>query len=104
MCPNKINSIKELEEAFCRVGGLVIDWECQKKFFKAVKKLEKSGLNKFLKQVEKIFNNPKIGKYLYANRKGQRELYVDNSFRLYYNYCEKDNKIVFLEFSHKKAQ
>lgn len=104
MYPNKINSIKELEEAFYRVGGVVIEWEYQKKFFKAVKKLEKSVLNKFLKQVSKIFDNPKIGKYLYANRKGQRELYVDSSFRLYYTYCEKDNKIVFLEFSHKKAQ
>lgn len=104
MYPNKINSIKELEKAFYSIGGVSVDWEYQKKFFKAVKKLEKSVLNKFLKQIEKIFYNPKIGKYLYANRKGQRELYVDNSFRLYYTYCEKDNKIVFLEFSHKKAQ
>ena len=42
MYPNKINSIKELEEAFYRLGGVVINWEYQKKFFKAVKKLEKS--------------------------------------------------------------
>ncbi len=39
-----------------------------------------------------------------ANRKGQQELYVADSFRLYYSYNKKDNKIVFLEFSHKDVQ
>ena len=103
MHPNKIRSIKELEEAFYRIAG-TIKWDCEKKFLKAVKKLDKSVLKKFFKQVEKIFKNPEIGKYLFANRKGQRELYVASSFRLYYTYCEKDNTVVFLEFSHKKAQ
>ena len=104
MLPTKISSKEEFNETLFGMGGKLIEWEYEKKFFKVVRKLDKSVLVKLLKQIEKIFKNPKIGKYMFANRKGQRELYVDNSFRLYYSYCEKDNRIVFLEFSHKKAQ
>jgi len=41
---------------------------------------------------------------LSANRKGQQEVYVADSFRLYYSFCKKENRIEFLEFSHKKHQ
>ena len=81
MYPNKIRSIKDLDEAFYRMSS-AIDWEYCRKFFKAIKNLDKSVLKKFFKQVEKILKNPNVGKYLYANRKGQRELYVASSFRL----------------------
>ena len=103
MYPNKITSVEEFEATLRKMGG-VLSWEYCRQFFKAVKKLDNTVLRKFFKQVEKIFENPDVGKHMFSNRKGQQELYVDRSFRLYYSYCEKDNKIVFLEFSHKKAQ
>ena len=103
MYPTKITSVEEFEETFRKMGGL-LSWEYPYKFYKTVKKLDNTVLSKFFKQVEKIFENPNVGKYMFSNRKGQQELYVASSFRLYYSYCEKDNKIVFLEFSHKKAQ
>ena len=34
----------------------------------------------------------------------QQEVYVADSFRLYYSFCKKENRIEFLEFSHKKHQ
>ena len=104
MHPTKISSRQEFNATLVGMGGKLIEWDYEQKFYKVVRKLDNSVLVKLLKQIEKIFKNPKIGKYMFANRKGQRELYVNNSFRLYYTYCEKDNKVVFLEFSHKKAQ
>lgn len=104
VCPNRICSADELNEAFVRLGGVLRYWEYDKKFFKSIKKIDKSVLEKFFKQIRKIFENPYVGKHMACNRKGQLELYVADTFRLYYSYDERDNKIVFLEFSHKKYQ
>ncbi|WP_407461412.1 type II toxin-antitoxin system RelE family toxin [Methanobrevibacter sp.] len=104
VCPNRICSAEELNELFVKVGGVLRDWEYDRKFFKSIKKIDKSVLEKFLKQIRKIFENPYVGKNMAHNRKGQLELYVADTFRLYYSYIEKDDKIVFLEFSRKKHQ
>ena len=104
VCPNRICSADELNEAFLKLGGVLRYWEYDRKFFKSIKKIDKSVLEKFLKQTQKIFENPYVGKNMAYNRKGQLELYVADTFRLYYSYNERDNKIVFLEFSHKKNQ
>ena len=100
--PTKISSINNLEDLFIEHGH--VSWDCNKKFFKSLKKCDNSDLIKLLKQMKKVFENPTAGKYMSANRKGQLELYVANSFRLYYHYFKKDNFVFFDEFSHKKAQ
>ena len=100
MYPTRLRSRCELERTFMEIGG-ALSWKYNGQFYKAVKKQDNTVLRKIFKQVEKIFENPDVGKCLFANRKGQREVYVAKSFRLYYSYCEKDNMIVFLEFSHK---
>lgn len=103
MYPTRLRSKRELERALMEMGG-TLGWEYDRQFFKAVKKQDNTVLRKIFKQVEKIFKNPDVGKRLKRNRKGQREVYIADSFGLYYSYCEKDNKIVFLEFSQKKMQ
>lgn len=103
MYPNKISSINQLQEVFMGFEGM-LSWDFNKKFFKSVKKCDNSDLVKLFKQMKKVFENPYVGKHMSANRKGQLELYVANSYRLYYYYSEKDNFIVFHEFSHKDNQ
>ena len=76
----------------------------KKKFFKSLKKIDKTVLFKLFKKIEQICSNPSIGKYMCANRRGQQEVYIADTFRLYYSYNERENKIEFLEFSHKKHQ
>ncbi len=96
--PNRICATEELNELFVKVGGVLRGWEYDRKFFKSIKRLTKSVFEKFIKQIRKIFENPYVGNNMAYNRKGQLELYVADTFRLYYSYIEKDDKIVFLEF------
>jgi mRNA-degrading endonuclease RelE of RelBE toxin-antitoxin system len=69
--------------------------------------IEKTKDNSFKeqvkKQIEKIINNPEIGKPMMYDRKGTRELYV-GSFRLSYKYHRDKDIIEFLELYHKKKQ
>jgi len=58
---------------------------------------------KIQKQIEKIINNPEIGKPMMHNRKGTREVYI-KPFRLSYSYLKDENLIIFLEIYHKKHQ
>ena len=55
------------------------------------------------KQIEKIIQNPEIGKPMMYNRKGTRELYVGH-FRLSYKYHYDSDTIEFLEIYHKDEQ
>ncbi len=55
------------------------------------------------KQIEKIINNPEIGKPMMYNRKGTREVYVGH-FRLSYKYHYDTDTIEFLEVYHKDEQ
>ena len=103
MYPARLRSRSELERTLMEMGG-TLGWEYERQFSKAVKKQDNTVLRIIFKQVEKIFKNPNIGKRLKRNRKGQLEVRVAESFRLYYSYFEKDNMIVFLEFSHKDDQ
>ncbi len=70
-------------------------------FEQAVKKLDNTLKEKLKKQIIKIVNNPLIGKPMRYERKGTREVYV-KPFRLSYAYI--DEKIIFLDFYHKKEQ
>lgn len=78
--------------------------ERTRKFDNALKHIKDKGLRaKILKQIEKIIENPEIGKPMSRARKGTREVYV-SPFRLSYSYLKDENKIIFLDFYHKDEQ
>ena len=58
---------------------------------------------KIIKQIQKIKANPEIGKPMRHDRKGTRELYI-KPFRLSYFYIKNEDKVIILEFYHKKKQ
>ena len=60
-------------------------------------------LQKIIKQLTKIRNNPEIGKPMQHGRKGTKELYI-KPYRLSYLYKKEENKIVLLAFYHKDKQ
>ncbi len=71
---------------------------------KILKRIKDKGLKiKILKQVEKIIENPEIGKPMRYARKGTREVYI-KPFRLSYAYIKEESKIIFLDFYHKDEQ
>lgn len=81
-------------------------------FKKTFKKIDNSYKIKVKKQINKIIQNPEIGKPMKANRKGTREVYV-SPFRLFYAFFLSDDeedkskeiyKLVFLDLYHKDNQ
>jgi len=73
-------------------------------FEKRIGKIKNQSLKTQLKkQIEKIIDNPEIGKPMMYGRKGTRELYVA-PFRLSYAYIKDENKIIFLDLYHKDEQ
>lgn len=58
---------------------------------------------KIIKQIQKIKENPEIGKPMMYNRKGTRELYV-SSFRLSYIYDYEKRIAYILDLYHKDEQ
>ena len=54
-------------------------------------------------QIEKIIQNPEVGKPMRNVRKGTRELYI-KPFRLSYSYIKSEDKIILLDFYHKDKQ
>ena len=58
---------------------------------------------KLIKLVEKIIDNPLIGKPMRNLRKGTRELYL-KPYRLAYQFKEKELLILFIEIYHKDKQ
>jgi len=69
------------------------------KFEKEIKKLDNFIKKKVAKQIEKIINNPEIGKPLRYNLKGERTVYV-KPFRIIYSFF--NNTLYFLRFEHRK--
>jgi len=55
------------------------------------------------KQIDKIIENPEIGKPMRYARKGTREVYV-GSFRLSYVYLKEENMFILSDFYHKDKQ
>ena len=74
-----------------------------KVFDKKFDKLEKSMKIKVLKQVNKIVENPEIGKPMRYERVGTRELYI-KSFRISYSWDSGLLVILFLDIYHKDNQ
>jgi len=75
-----------------------------KNFQKVIEKTKDNSFKEQVKkQIEKIINNPEIGKPMMYDRKGTRELYV-GSFRLSYTYHRDKDILEFLELYHKDEQ
>jgi len=73
-------------------------------FKEIFKKIKANFLKeKIIKQIEKIKENPKIGKPMRYARKGTREVYI-KPFRLSYVYLPYEDKIILLDLYHKKKQ
>jgi addiction module RelE/StbE family toxin len=69
------------------------------KFEKEFKKTDKSIKDIAIKQIQKIIQNPEIGKPLKYNLKGERTIYV-RPYRIIYSFFE--NTLYFLRFEHRK--
>jgi len=82
----------------------MLNVEHKKNFLKKVTKIKNHSLkDKVRKQVEKILENPNIGKPMRYGRKGTRELYVA-PYRIAYAYNPSDDTIIFLDLYHKDEQ
>ncbi|MBU2633660.1 MAG: type II toxin-antitoxin system RelE/ParE family toxin [Nanoarchaeota archaeon] len=69
-------------------------------FEKSFKKLKDKTLKeKIIKQINKIIENPSVGKPLKHDLKGERTLYI-KPHRLIYAF--KDDEIILLRFLHRK--
>jgi mRNA-degrading endonuclease RelE of RelBE toxin-antitoxin system len=74
------------------------------KFREIFSKIKDNNLKeKVIKQIEKIKNNPEIGKPMKYDRKGTRELYV-SPFRLSYCYIKHEERVIILSLYHKNEQ
>jgi len=80
------------------VVDVIFDYYFRKNF-KKIK--DKNIKEKIIKQINKIKNNPEIGKSMKHYRKGTRELYV-SPFRISYRIEEK--VIYILDLYHKDNQ
>ena len=73
-------------------------------FLKVFEKIKDAALkSRVKKQIEKIVDNPEIGKPMMHSRKGTREVYV-SPFRLSYAYLRDEDKVLFLDLYHKDEQ
>ena len=78
----------------------MLEIERKSNFLKTISKIKDNSLRD---QIKKIISNPKAGKPMRYGRKGTREVYI-KPFRLSYTYLENENKLIFLDFYHKKKQ
>lgn len=72
-----------------------------KKIFSKIK--DGQTKEKVIKQIEKLIEDPEIGKPMRYARKGTRELYVP-PYRLSYAYIKEEDKVVLLDLYHKDEQ
>ena len=79
---------------------VIFDKKFQKIFSKIKDNISKE---KVIRQIEKIKENPEIGKPMRYDRRGSRELYT-GSFRLSYSFSVHENTIYLLDLYHKDEQ
>jgi mRNA-degrading endonuclease RelE of RelBE toxin-antitoxin system len=73
-------------------------------FEKQIRKIKNEALKQRIKQqIQKIVEDPEIGKPMRFGRKGTRELYI-SPFRLSYMYEKEMNRVVLLTIYHKDEQ
>ncbi len=82
----------------------MLDIDYKKGFLKIISKIKnEADKAKIKKQIEKILENPEIGKPMMYGRKGTREVYIA-PYRLAYSYNPSENKIIFPDTYHKDGQ
>lgn len=73
-------------------------------FQKTFEKIKDASLKtKIIKQIQKIREDPEIGKPMMYVRKGTREIYI-KPYRLSYEYLKEEDTLVIIEFYHKDEQ
>lgn len=73
-------------------------------FKKKYRKLKDSSLKQRVKnQIQRIIQNPEIGKPMSFERKGTREVYIP-PFRLCYQFIKQEDKVIFVDLYHKDEQ
>ena len=77
--------------------------DCDDSFKKLYVGLDNSLKIKVRKQINKIRNNPLVGKPMRHLRKGTREVYV-MPYRLSYYFNKDDGIIILLDLYHKDKQ
>jgi len=81
---------------------LIVEYE--KSFLKKLSKIKNLGFKeKITKLIEKIIENPNIGKPMMYDRRGTLEVYLQ-PYRLSYKFFKVEEKIVFVDFYHKDEQ
>ena len=75
-------------------------------FQRAIQKIKDQEFQKSIKnKIQKIIENPEVGKPMRNIRKGTREIYIGGgSLRLSYEYHREKNTIEFLDVYHKDEQ
>ena len=82
----------------------MLNIDYKKKVLKTISKIKNEAIKeKVKKQIEKILENPEIGKPMRYNRRGTREVYIV-PYRLAYAYIPSENKVVFIDIYHKDEQ
>lgn len=82
----------------------MVEIRFDKKFANIFSKLKDDLLKtKIKKQIQKISENPEVGKPMGYGRKGTRELYI-KPFRLSYTYIKEENMVYILDLYHKDKQ
>lgn len=82
----------------------MLNVDYKKRFLKTISKIKSKDTKvRIKKQIEKIIENPEIGKPMRYSRKGTRELYAA-PYRLAYAYIPSENRIIFLEIYYKDEQ
>ena len=81
----------------------MVEIRFDKKFTNLFSKLDNLMKQKITKQVQKIAENPEVGKPMKYSKKGTRELYV-KPFRLSYEYIKEKNIVYVLDLYHKDKQ
>ena len=81
----------------------MVEIRFDKKFTTIFSKLDNFMKQKIIKQIQKISENPVIGKPMRYDRKNKRELHI-KPFRLSYIYSTQENHVYILDLYHKKRQ
>ena len=82
----------------------MLNMDYKKEFLKTISKIKNEAIKeKVKKQIEKILENPEIGKPMRYNRRGTREVYIA-PYRLAYAYIPSENKVIFIDIYHKDEQ
>lgn len=82
----------------------MLNVEYDSDFLRRICKIKDNSVKEQVKkQIQKIAENPEVGKPMRYDRRGTREVYV-KPFRLSYAYIKHENKVIFLDLYHKDEQ